>query len=90
MGKKIVFEKDAFDEYIYWQKNDKKILFRINELIKDIQRNGVLNGIGKPERLKGKLSNLYSRRINKEHRLVYFIENDSIFILACKTHYENN
>ncbi|WP_295156857.1 Txe/YoeB family addiction module toxin [uncultured Brachyspira sp.] len=87
MNKKIVFEKDAFDEYIYWQKNDRKILHKINELIKDIQRNGALQGIGKPERLKGDLSNLYSRRINKEHRLVYFIENDSIFITACKTHY---
>lgn len=87
MNKKIVFEKDAFDEYIYWQKNDRKILHKINELIKDIQRNGALQGIGKPERLKGDLSNLYSRRINKEHRLVYFIENDSIFIAACKTHY---
>lgn len=71
-------------------KNDKKILHKINELIKDIQRNGALNGIGKPERLKGDLSNLYSRRINKEHRLIYFIENNSIFIVACKTNYMNN
>ena len=60
----MAFEKDAWEEYIYWQKNDLNILSRINLLIKDIERNGVLKGIGKPERLKGKLNAMYSRRIN--------------------------
>ena len=54
-----------------------------------IERNGVLKGIGKPERLKGKLNGMYSRRINLEHRLVYFIEDNIIFIVACKTHYKD-
>lgn len=86
---KIFYDK-AWEDYIYFQKNDKKILQKINELIKDIERNGLLIGIGKPERLKGELNGLYSRRINHEHRLVYYIENNNLFIVGCKTHYKNN
>ena len=89
MNKKVAFEKDAWEEYLYWQNNDLNILRRINLLIKDIERNGVLKGIGKPERLKGKLNGMYSRRINLEHRLIYFIEDNIIFIVACKTHYKD-
>ncbi|EKV56539.1 Txe/YoeB family addiction module toxin, partial [Brachyspira hampsonii 30446] len=63
---------------------------KINDLIKDIERNGLLIGIGKPERLKGELNGLYSRRINYEHRLVYYIEDNNLFIVGCKTHYKNN
>lgn len=70
---KIFYDK-AWEDYLYFQKNDKKILQKINDLIKDIERNGLLIGIGKPERLKGELNGLYSRRINYEHRLVYYIE----------------
>ncbi|CRF32569.1 MULTISPECIES: Txe/YoeB family addiction module toxin [Brachyspira] len=86
---KIFYDK-AWEDYLYFQKNDKKILQKINDLIKDIERNGLLIGIGKPERLKGELNGLYSRRINHEHRLVYYIEDNNLFIVGCKTHYKNN
>lgn len=86
---KIFYDK-AWEDYLYFQKNDKKILQKINEFIKDIERNGLLIGIGKPERLKGELNGLYSRRINHEHRLVYYIEDNNLFIVGCKTHYKNN
>ena len=86
---KIFYDK-AWEDYLYFQKNDKKILQKINELIKDIERNGLLIGTGKPERLKGELNGLYSRRINHEHRLVYYIEDNNLFIVGCKTHYKNN
>lgn len=89
MSRKVAFEKDAWEEYLYWQENDLTILKKINSLIKDIERNGVLKGIGKPERLKGELNGMYSRRINLEHRLVYYTENDIIFIVACKMHCKN-
>ena len=77
---------EAWEEYLYWQVIDKKIVKKINELLKDISRNGVSEGIGKPESLKYRKA--WSRRINKEHRLVYFIENSKIVILSCKAHYE--
>ena len=68
--KKIWHDK-AWSEYLYWQTQDKKTLKRINELVKDIERNGILNGIGKPEALRGNLSGLYSRRIDEANRLIY-------------------
>ena len=77
---------EAWEEYLYWQVIDKKIVKKINELLKDISRNGVSEGIGKPESLKYRKA--WSRRINEEHRLVYFIENSNIVILSCKGHYE--
>lgn len=77
---------EAWEEYLYWQVIDKKIVKKINELLKDISRNGVSEGIGKLESLKYRKA--WSRRINKEHRLVYFIENSNIVILSCKGHYE--
>lgn len=86
---KIFYDK-AWEDYLYFQKNDKKILQKINDLIKDIERNGLLIGTGKPERLKCELNGLYSRRINHEHRLVYYIEDNNLFIVGCKTHYKNN
>ena len=89
MNKKVAFEKDAWEEYIYWQKNDLNILRRVNLLIKYIERNGVLKGIGNPERLKGKLKGMHLRKINLEHRLVYYIEDNIVFILVCKTHYND-
>ena len=76
---KISFSIQAWKEYLYFQTQDKKTLKKINELIKDIERNGALNGIGKPEKLTDNLSGLYSRRINDKDRLVY--ENDFIVIL---------
>jgi len=73
-------------DYLYWQENDKKILKRINALIKDIERNGAMQGIGKPERLKHREA--YSRRINGEHRLIYELDNGYIYIFSCFGHYE--
>ena len=76
---KISFSIQAWEEYLYFQTQDKKTLKKINELIKDIERNGALNGIGKPEKLTNNLSGLYSKRINDKDGLVY--ENDFIVIL---------
>ena len=76
---KISFSIQAWEEYLYFQTQDKKTLKKINELIKDIERNGALNGIGKPEKLTNNVSGLYSKRINDKDRLVY--ENDFIVIL---------
>ena len=78
---KINFSIQAWEEYLYFQSQDKKTLKKINELIKDIERNSALNGIGKPEKLTNNLNGLYSRRINGKDRLVYKLENDFIVIL---------
>lgn len=86
--KDIKWDFDAWEEYIYWQVEDKKIVKRINQLIKDICRNP-FEGIGKPEPLKGNLTGLWSRRINERHRIVYLIENETVLIFSCKGHYEN-
>ena len=77
----------AWIEYQYWISQDKKIFKKINELIKDIERNGVLNGIGKPEALKHRKA--YSRRIDEKNRLIYEIINGQLYILNCKGHYED-
>jgi len=83
---RLVFANNAWEEYLYWQENDKKILKRINLLLKDIARNGV-DGIGKPEPLKH--IDGWSRRIDETHRLVYKVNNDSIEVLQCKGHYDD-
>lgn len=77
----------AWNDYLYWQKADKNNFKRINQLIKDIKRNP-FEGIGKPEPLKENLKGLWSRRIDKEHRLVYFIDDDSLVIFQCNGHYK--
>jgi addiction module toxin, txe/yoeB family len=77
----------AWIEYQYWISQDNKIFKKINELIKDIERNGVLNGIGKPEALKHRKG--YSRRIDEKNRLIYEIINGQLYILNCKGHYED-
>lgn len=83
----FTFTKDAFAQYMDWQTQDKKTLKKINDLLEDIRRNGALNGIGKPEALKNRDG--YSRRIDKENRLVYVIDElQNIKIIACKGHYE--
>lgn len=82
-----MFEPSAFEEYIYWQNQDKKTLKKINELIKDIMRNP-FNGIGKPEPLKNELSGYWSRRIDLKNRLVYRVEKDFVGIYSCRSHYE--
>ena len=85
---KITFSEVGWEEYLYWQTQDKKTIKKINSLIKSIDRDGVLKGEGKPEKLKYS-ENEYSRRINDEDRLVYSIENDQIEIKSCKGHYDD-
>ena len=85
---KIVFSEQAFEEYLYWQVQDRKVLKRINLLLKDISRDP-FSGLGKPEGLKENLSGLWSRRIDDRHRLVYRIVDDKIEVYQCKGHYEN-
>jgi toxin YoeB len=82
----IVWQTNAWEDYLYWQKNDKQKLKRINELIKDCQRNK-FEGIGKPEPLKENLSGLWSRRIDSEHRFIYKIEENRLHIIQCRYHY---
>lgn len=83
----IVFTPTAWGQYTEWQREDKKIIKRINDLIKDIERNGALKGIGKPETLKYRKA--CSRRITDEHRLVYNLDqNSNLIIYSCKYHYE--
>ena len=82
-----VWSDDAWEDYLYWQLQDKKTLKRINQLIKDIERNGCMAGIVKPEPLSGDLQGEYSRRINEKARLVYHMENGRIFIVHCRGHY---
>ena len=79
------FHEKSWEDYVYWQTQDRKTLKRINLLLNDIVRNGY-DGIGKPEPLKSNLSGWWSRRINEEDRLVYRIKNDTIEILMCKGH----
>lgn len=88
MSEKI-WSDDAWDDYIYWQSQDKKTLKRINALIKDIERNGPMKGIGKPERLSGNLSGEYSRRIDDTNRLIYHMEDGCLYIVNCRTHYDD-
>jgi len=83
---RLIFSEHGWNDYLYWQKNDKKILKRINLLIKDAQRSS-FEGIGKPEPLKHALSGYWSRRINDEHRFVYKTSDDSIYIAQLRYHY---
>lgn len=83
----IAFYKTAYDDFNEWEKTDKKLFKRIKELIKDISRNP-FNGIGKPEPLKHELSGYWSRRINDEHRLVYKVTENTIYIISCREHYK--
>ncbi len=84
---KIVFDENAWDDYLWWQLQDRKVLKRINQLIADIMRNGN-SGIGKPEPLRHTLQGFWSRRITDEHRLVYQLVEDEVRIAACRYHYE--
>ncbi|MDR4518154.1 MAG: Txe/YoeB family addiction module toxin [Nitrosomonas sp.] len=82
----LIFSSHAWDDYLYWQKTDKKTSHRINLLIKAIRRTP-FEGIGKPEPLKHALSGYWSRRINDEHRIVYKINSESIYIAQLRYHY---
>ncbi|MCK1786170.1 Txe/YoeB family addiction module toxin [Pseudomonas sp. TNT11] len=83
---KILFTPEGWDDYLWFQQNDKAGLKRINLLIKAIQRDP-FDGVGKPEPLKHNLSGFWSRRITAEHRLVYGIEEDEVQVLMCRYHY---
>ena len=83
---KIIFHPNAWEDYIFWQSESKKILNKINKLIKEIRREPY-EGIGKPEPLKFDLSGFWSRRIDQEHRIVYRIRKDELHILSCRHHY---
>ena len=84
---KVWFE-EAWEDYLYWQMQDKKMLKRINTLLKDIERNN-FEGLGKPEPLKGELSGFWSRRIDDTRRLVYRIRGGVLEVLSCKGHYDD-
>ena len=83
-----VFTSNGWEDYIYWQTEDKKTLQNINTLLKDIDRNGN-EGIGKPEPLIGNLSGFWSRRINEKDKLIYKIDEYNIYILSCRYHYSD-
>lgn len=83
-----VFTENGWKDYIYWQTEDRKTLKKINHLLDDISRNGN-TGIGKLEPLVGNLSGFWSRRINDTDRLVYRIDENNVYILACRYHYDN-
>ncbi len=84
---KLIWDEEAWDDYVEWQSEDKKTLKRINKLIKDIQKTP-FSGIGKPEPLKHDLSGYWSRRIDDYNRLIYKVEENELKIAQCKTHYE--
>lgn len=83
---KLIFADAAWDDYLYWQQQDKRMVERINKLIKEVQREP-FEGIGKPEPLKHALAGYWSRRITDEHRMVYRIEDDSMLIAQLRYHY---
>jgi toxin YoeB len=83
---KITFTEVAWENYLWLQENDKKLLKRVNLLVKDILRNP-FDGIGKPEPLKANLSGYWSRRIDSEHRLVYSVSTEEVIIISCRFHY---
>ena len=88
MTRALVFDPNGWEDYLYWQTEDRKTLRKINTLLKDIERNGN-EGIGKPEPLTGDLSGFWSRRINQKDRLIYALEMDQIIIIACRYHYDD-
>ena len=83
---KLGFTETAWRDYLWLQQHNQKLLRRVNDLIRDTQRDP-FRGIGKPEPLKGELSGYWSRRINAEHRLVYQVSNDVLIIISCRYHY---
>ena len=85
---RILFTEHAWEEYIYWQTQDKRTLRRINQLLRDIQRDP-FDGIGKPEPLRGELSGFWSRRIDECNRIVYRVKDDIVVLLQCKGHYDD-
>ncbi len=87
MPERLAWTAAAWDDYLYWQKQDRKTLKRINALIQDALRNP-FTGIGKPEPLRENLTGFWSRRIDEQNRLVYAVENKDLAIIACRYHYD--
>ena len=85
---RLLWEDRAWEDYLYWQMQDKKTLKRINLLINDIKRTP-FEGIGKPEPLRGSLSGYWSRRIDETNRIVYFWKDNVIYVISCQGHYED-
>lgn len=85
---RLLWEDRAWDDYLFWQGQDKKTLKRVNSLLKDIERN-TFDGLGKPEPLRGNLSGLWSRRIDDSNRIVYYEQNGIIYIVSCRGHYND-
>ncbi|WP_418496785.1 Txe/YoeB family addiction module toxin [Enterocloster sp.] len=83
----LLWTDEAWADYVYWQSQDRKTIKRINQLIKDIERSGNMQGIGKPEPLQYELQGFFSRRIDEKNRLVYVKEEDALTILSCRYHY---
>ncbi|MDR2167443.1 MAG: Txe/YoeB family addiction module toxin [Clostridiales bacterium] len=88
MVENLGFSFDGWDDYVYWQNQDRRTLKKINKLIKDIFRNGN-SGIGHPEPLKGNLSGKWSREIDEKNRLIYQIFDDKVVIYQCRGHYDD-
>lgn len=86
MDKPISFMPEAWEDYLYWQAQDKKTLKKVNQLLQDITRSS-FTGIGKPEPLKHDKSGYWSRRIDSENRITYKVTDDAIIIVSCRTHY---
>ena len=84
---KIIWTEEAWQDYLYWQGQDRKTLKRINKLIDDIARNGNMHGTGKPEPLQYDLQGFFSRRIDDTNRLVYVASDTSVSIISCRYHY---
>jgi toxin YoeB len=82
-----IFSDDAWADYLFWQGQDKRTLKRINQLLKEIERDP-FSGIGKPEALRGNLSGLWSRRIDQKNRIIYSVDDDRLLIYSCRDHYE--
>ena len=85
---RLTWLPNGWNDYLYWQKNDRKILQRVNELIRDALRNP-FTGIGKPELLRNNLKGWWSRRVTQEHRLIYRVDGESLLIMQCRFHYDD-
>ena len=83
----VVFSAKAFEPHSYWQENDQKTLRKLNQLLQECQRTPFV-GTGKPEPLKGDLAGLWSRRITQEHRLLYEVDANNVFVTSCRYHYQ--
>ncbi len=87
MPERLVWTRDAWEDYLWWNRQDRKTIKRINTLIRDALRHP-FEGIGKPEALRESLSGFWSRRIDQTNRLVYVLDNDDLVIISCRYHYE--